>query len=135
VGVVNRLDKLQRNFLWGGIGDEAKFHLVNWNMIYTLLHSGWLGVYNFIQFNRALMGKWLWRYGREREALLRLVIDVKFESLKGGWCSKEELGTFGVGVWKYIRRGCDKFHKFVRFEVGVGSQVTFWHEVMLSSFV
>jgi hypothetical protein len=35
VGVANRLDKLQRDFLWGGIGDEAKFHLVNWNKIST----------------------------------------------------------------------------------------------------
>jgi len=32
-----------------------------------------------------------------REALWRLVIDVKFESLKGGWCSKKVLGTFGGG--------------------------------------
>jgi hypothetical protein len=31
------------------------------------------------------------------------VIDVKFDSLKGGWCSKEVLGTFGVNVWKHIR--------------------------------
>jgi hypothetical protein len=29
VGVSNRLDKLQRDFLCGGIGNEAKFHLVN----------------------------------------------------------------------------------------------------------
>jgi hypothetical protein len=29
VGVANRLNKLQMDFLWGGIGDEAKFHLVN----------------------------------------------------------------------------------------------------------
>jgi hypothetical protein len=25
------LEKLQRDFLWGGIGDEFKFHLVNWS--------------------------------------------------------------------------------------------------------
>jgi hypothetical protein len=66
VGVANRLDKLQRDFLWGGIGNEAKFYLVNWNMICTPLQSGGLGVHNFIHFNQALMGKWLWRYGRER---------------------------------------------------------------------
>jgi len=23
----------------------------------------------------------------------------------GGWCSKEVSGSFGVGVWKHIRRG------------------------------
>jgi hypothetical protein len=128
VGVANHLDKLQRDFLWGGIGDEAKFHLVNWNMICTPLHSGGLRVHNFIQFNRALLEKWLWRYGREREALWRLVTDVKFETLKGGWYSKEVLGIFGVGVWKHIWRGWDKFSNFVRFKVGDGSHVSFWHD-------
>jgi hypothetical protein len=29
VKVANRLDKIQKDFLWGGIGDESKFHLVN----------------------------------------------------------------------------------------------------------
>jgi hypothetical protein len=59
VRVANRLDKILKAFLWGGIGDEAKFHLVIWNRICTPLHSGGLGVHNFIQFNQALLGKWL----------------------------------------------------------------------------
>jgi len=127
VSVTNRLDNIQKAFLWHGIEDEAKFHLVKWNRICTPLHSGGLGVHNFIQFNRALLGKWLWRYGREREALWRLVIDAKFESLKGGWCSKEVSGSFGVGVWKHIRMGWEKFCNFDRFEVVDGSHISLWH--------
>lgn len=38
-------------------------------------------------------------------------------------------GTFGMGVWKHIRRGWGMFSKFVRFEVGDGSKVSFWHDV------
>jgi hypothetical protein len=49
--VANRLDKIQKDFLWGCNGDEAKFHLVNWNKICIPLHAGGLGVHNFIQFN------------------------------------------------------------------------------------
>jgi hypothetical protein len=30
VRVANKLEKLQRDFLWGGIRDEVKLHLVNW---------------------------------------------------------------------------------------------------------
>jgi hypothetical protein len=56
------------------------------------------------------------------------VINAKFESLKGGWCSKEESGSFGVGVWKHIRRGCEKFCNFVCFEVGDGSHISFWDD-------
>jgi len=51
------------------------------------------------------------------------VIDAKFESLMGGWCLKKVSGSFGVGVWKHIRRGWEKFRNFVRFEVGNGSHM------------
>jgi hypothetical protein len=39
VRVANHLDNIQKAFLWGGIGDEAKFHLVKWNRICTPLHG------------------------------------------------------------------------------------------------
>jgi hypothetical protein len=29
VGVANRIDKVQQDFLWSGLGDESKFHLVS----------------------------------------------------------------------------------------------------------
>lgn len=40
-------------------------------------------------FNCALLGKWLWCYVHEREAWWRVVVDSKFGSLWGGWCSNE----------------------------------------------
>jgi hypothetical protein len=45
-----------------------------------------------IQFNQALLGKWMWRFALEREALWRLVIEVKYESLGSEWCSLVVVG-------------------------------------------
>jgi len=46
MGVANHLEKFQMDFLWGGIGDEFKFHLVNWSKICTPKVLGGLEVRN-----------------------------------------------------------------------------------------
>jgi len=55
-------------------------------------------------FNHALLGKWLWLYGIEREAWWRVAVDSKYGSLWGEWCSREPVGAYGVGLWKNIRK-------------------------------
>jgi hypothetical protein len=39
VGVINRLEKLQREFLWGGLDNEPKLHLINWCNTYDPVFS------------------------------------------------------------------------------------------------
>jgi len=41
-----QIGKLQRNFLWGGMGDVSKFHLANWNEACSLLNEGGFGFAN-----------------------------------------------------------------------------------------
>jgi len=66
VSVAKRLERLQWEFLWSGMGDEAKFYLVNWHRVCTPLKAGGFGIRNVIKFNQALLGKWLWRFVQER---------------------------------------------------------------------
>jgi hypothetical protein len=68
-------------------------------------------------------------YAMDMEALWRSVVDNKYDSLRGGWLSKEVAGSYGVGVWKCIRRVWEGFSEFVRYEVGDGSVVQFWHDL------
>jgi len=63
------------------------------------------------------------------DALWKKVVDIKYDSMRGGWCSKEVEGPYGVGVWKRIRRKWDSFADHVRYEVGDGSKELFWHDV------
>jgi hypothetical protein len=81
------IEKLQRDFLWGGIGEEFKYHLVYWFKVCTPISEGWLGIMNLVMFNRALLGKWLWQFRIKRDVWWRVAIDSKFGNLWGGWCS------------------------------------------------
>jgi hypothetical protein len=126
--VANRLERMQRNFLWGGIKEENKFHLVNWSKVCSPLQNGGLGIRNLRRFNQALLGKWLWRFAMEKDALWRKVVEVKYESMAGGWCTNQVMRSYGVGVWKHIRRGWECFSKFIKFEVGDGYHISFWHD-------
>jgi hypothetical protein len=62
------------------MGEEVNFYLVSWSKVCSLITEGGLGVWNLLTFNRALMGMWLWRYAYEREALWRMIKDVKYSS-------------------------------------------------------
>ena len=61
-----------------------------------------LGVRNLIQFNRALVSKWLWRFANEGDAWWRKLVEIEYDTMRGGWSSKEVRGPYGVGVWKCI---------------------------------
>ena len=128
VGVAHWLEKLQREFLWSGMGESTKFHFVNWFDIIEPLQSGGLAIQNLLRFNQALLVKWLWRYGVERGALWRKVIDVKYGSMWGGWCSDIFWGPYGISLWKNIRKDWPSFSKALSFEVGDGAKVHFSHD-------
>jgi hypothetical protein len=86
-----------------------------------------------IQLNRALLGKWLWRFATMMEALWRKVVDIKCDSMRRGWCSKEVGGPYGVAIWKCISREWDGFANHVRYEGGDGYKVLFWHDFFVGS--
>ena len=55
----------------------------------------------------------------ECEALWKMVVEVKYENMRSGWCLKEVMGTNGVGVQKHIKRGWDSVSNFVHLRWGL----------------
>ena len=86
------MEKIQRDFLWSGT-DAPKVPLVEWARVCMPVQNGGLGIRWLRRFNSALLGKWLWRYGTERDALWRKVIKAKYGDEVGGWCTKPVLRT------------------------------------------
>jgi hypothetical protein len=59
--VASGIEKLHHDFLWGGLDEEFKYHLVSWSNVCSLISEGRLDIRNLKIFNRALLGKWFWR--------------------------------------------------------------------------
>ena len=82
--VCSRLEKIQRDFLWGGGNLERKPHLVNWKTVCQEKNRGGLRVRGLSLMNQALLCKWCWQFANERDSLWRLVISTKFGEENGG---------------------------------------------------
>ena len=58
-GVKARLEKIQRDFLWGGGILKRKIHLINWNIVCSSKGKGGLGIRSLSTLNRAILSKWI----------------------------------------------------------------------------
>uniref|UniRef100_A0A7N2LLU4 Reverse transcriptase zinc-binding domain-containing protein n=1 Tax=Quercus lobata TaxID=97700 RepID=A0A7N2LLU4_QUELO len=114
--------KFKDKTIWNPILEKMERRLAGWKR------------FVFIQgrkvrlFNEALLGKWLWRFGLEKDALWRQVIEVKYGYRWGGWCSTSVSSPYGVGVQKNISRGWPTFSRYILYDIGDGSRVKFWHD-------
>ena len=103
---------------------NLKFIWLN-GLLFALLSSGGLGIRKISLFNIALLRKGLWRFGIEKDALWRKVIELKYGCLWGGWCSRSVNGPFGVALWKSISQGWPSFSHHILYDIGDGSRVKF----------
>ncbi|XP_077234673.1 uncharacterized protein LOC143876875 [Tasmannia lanceolata] len=83
VKIEKRIERLQQDFLWEGMeGDRRSRHLLNWKKIVKSKSNGGIGIGRIRLGNKSLLGKWLWRFGVENEALWHSIIVEKYGA---GW--------------------------------------------------
>lgn len=131
--ILNKLDKVSRNFLWGSSTGERKLHLVSWKIVCRPKGEGGLGIRTACEMNKALLGKLGWRLLHDTSSLWAKVLrskykvrDLKDQSwtiVKSNWSSTWR--SVGVGLREVIYAG----HSWV---VGDGHTVKFWSDKWLS---
>ncbi|RVX14114.1 hypothetical protein CK203_011334 [Vitis vinifera] len=90
---------------WGNL--ERKVHLVNWEVVCVDKNKGGLGLRKLALLNKALLGKWIWRFASDKDNLWKQVIMAKYGQECHGWRTKKANRAFGVGVWKEILKETD----------------------------
>ena len=87
--------------------------------------KGGLGVRNLALMNKALLSKWNWRFAIEKEAFWKQVISLKYGEEEGGWCTRAVSGSYGVRLWKVIRKEWLCLNSSLAYRVGCGRRVRF----------
>ncbi|RVW60935.1 Golgin candidate 5 [Vitis vinifera] len=127
--VRRRLALWKRQYISKGGNMERKAHLVKWEIVCGDKGRGGLGLRRLGLMNKALLGKWIWRYACERENLWKQVIWAKYGQEEYGWRSKKPNGAFGVGVWKEIMKENEWCWDSLELRVGKGNKIRFWTDV------
>ncbi|RVW60548.1 hypothetical protein CK203_061456 [Vitis vinifera] len=86
---------------WDGVEERMRRRLAHPK------EEGGLGIRKIDLLNKALLGKWVWRYAYEKDNLWKKAIGVKYGQEGCGWRTKEVCGPYGVGLWKEIMKEAD----------------------------
>ena len=104
---------------------ERKAHLVKWEVVCGDKEKGGLGIRKLTLLNKVLLGKWIWRFACDKEALWKQVLLAKYGQDDFGWRTKKVVGAFGVGVWKEILKEAGWCWENLAFKVGKGNKIRF----------
>ena len=94
---MDKLERIQRNFLWGRFDEVFKYPLVAWDKVIWPVEASGLGILRIGLFKQVLLGKWLWRFGKEVTHLWLQVIATIYGEGSGGGALELLEGHLAVG--------------------------------------
>lgn len=83
---------------------------------------------SLVMLNKALLGKWSWRFANEKETFWNQVIKGKYGEECGGWCFQKVRERYSVRLWKAIRKLEHLVSSRFSLVVRNGQRVSFWKD-------
>ena len=110
VHLCEKIDKINKDFLWGTTTEKKKLHLVGWNKIIKPKEEGGLGIPAARTRNIALLAKLNWRLYQEKDSLWAKVVLNKYY-LRSRRSSKDPDKLSCSPIWTAVKVGFIVFEK------------------------
>jgi hypothetical protein len=123
-GVLEEIQKIQRNFIWGDNNGAKKYHAIRWDVVTMPKHHGGLGLRKLDVMNRACILKLGWK-------LMSGATDWWCEVMRGKYDCRALTGDANVqasasSLWKYIVKLCPKLSELCYWALGDETDVDAW---------
>lgn len=132
MGVIQRLDKIRRKFMWQGNAEKKVYRLIKWKEVILDKAQGRLGIRNLKNQSRTLNLKWSCRYLQDPQSLWSKVIKSKFEA-KDNCITKHVNSVYDMTLWISIRVLWPALKIQVSIRVQNDSRISFWSDNWLGN--
>lgn len=129
--VCNRLDKLNRDFLWASNAEVRKIHLVGWRRVTRSKRENGLGLRTARLNNEALLAKLCWNILQNKNSMWFDLVKAKY--LKTVKLSEYLVRPGDSLTWKGIVRCMALMAPLIRWKIGNGQDISFWFDNWLGS--
>ena len=135
VHVWKRIVRIQREFLWGGVGGGKEISWVKGKSVCQAKKNGGIGIIDIQLMNASLLAKWRWRLLDGETALWMEVLGEKYDICNGSmlegvrytwprfasvwWKDVVKLDVLGTQGW---------FVEEIERKVGNGLKTSFWND-------
>ena len=125
VKILEGLDRVNRNFLWGSSETTRKIHWIGWQKVTRTKEEGGLNLQTARGRNVALLAKLNWRFNNEKEAPWAKVLKVKY-------CNNRRLTSSNADrlpcsrIWRAMKKGREVFNAGSMWMIGRDSKMSFW---------
>ncbi|KAL6202860.1 hypothetical protein ACLB2K_026564 [Fragaria x ananassa] len=128
VHTCERLDRLNRNFLWGDSDQKKKVHLTNWDMVCRPKCFGGLGIKRSADMNRAMLAKASWRMAQDDNGLWNKIYQQKYLHSSSMFQDNYKKPSNCSPTWTAIVSGASLLNKGMRWRIGNGCTAKFWSD-------
>lgn len=128
--ILDGIDRVNRNFLWGSNDHVRKMHWVNWDAVTNPKDSGGLGLQSAKGRNTALLAKLNWRFHSEKSSMWAKVLKFKY-CTQQRITSRNSARLPSSSTWKGLKKGEDIFRQGIRWIPGHNSSLSFWNDCWL----
>ena len=125
--VLDGIDRVNRNFLWGSTEEKGKMHWVGWKKVTRAKEEGGLGLQTAKGRNTTLLAKLNWRFHTEDKAPWAKVLRMKY-------CNPQRLSSRNASklpcsrIWKGMMCGENFFKEGTKWLPGFESKLDFWND-------